>query len=129
MLTRTACGALPVRVRVERPVRPHASHSWRVAAALMPERDDFQRVASHAVIQEIVDSPEIKPSDDLRSRRLHFAPDAGLANEQIERTAKIRHDCAWSGWSVLSPPLSRRADLAFCSALDADLECQVPQKR
>ena len=95
----------------------------------MPERNDFERVAPHAVVHEIVDSAQIEPSYDLGAGRFHFATDARLANEQIESTAKIRHDCAWSGWSVLSPPRSRCADLALCAGLDANLEVQVQQKR
>ena len=95
----------------------------------MPERYDFQHIAPHAGIHEIVDSAQIEPSHDLGAGRFHFTPDARFANEQIESTAKIRDDCAWSGWSVLSPPRSRCADLALCAGLDADLEGQVQQKR
>lgn len=46
MLPRTACGALPVRVRVERPVRLHLLRSPRPLKSLrkeVDEPDDFKR--------------------------------------------------------------------------------------
>lgn len=85
--TCTARGALPQRARADRLVRPHVSDLRDVAATFMPERNDLQCVATHTVVNEVVDAPQAEPSDYFRARRFHFASDTRLEDEHFKGAA------------------------------------------
>ena len=92
MMTQAACGALPVRVRVERPVRPHAlspsrSDRWPQRGQACAARSQDSQVP--AEFREIPHATRLSPHDGQRTPRAAVSKAHIPANAAAARTYGI----------------------------------------
>jgi hypothetical protein len=80
----------------------------------MPHGQDFQAIASDAVVDPVVDAIEIKTAHSGRARFLDGNSDVRLEKKKIEDSLEISGDGSGRGRSVGNPPRQRTRNLACC---------------
>jgi hypothetical protein len=106
-----------------------SSERWTFFAARMPEGDYLQKHTADAVVDEVLDSREVQPSNYIGTRRFDLGADARLFNEQGQGSLNILTHGSRSGEPIFGPPLCRSFDLALRARLDSDPEGQDQPKR
>lgn len=90
--------------------------------AFVPEGYDVKELPGDTVVHEIVNPPEIEPTDGLGSGSLDLSSDSGLNDQDRQGGLNVFSDCARCRGAVLGPPFGSLSDLPLGARLDSDYE-------
>ena len=95
----------------------------------MPESNDFEKVSTDTVVNEVPNAGEVQSANHVGADRFNLGAYAGFFNEQSKGSLNILADSANGGRTILGPPLRCTLDFSLCAWLDPDDESQYQPKR
>ena len=95
------------------------SKGWPFASARMPDGEDDQLLALHAVVQVVTNAAEMKSAHAGEAGVSNSHSYARLAKEQVEGRAQVVTDCPGRSGAIGAPPDLGTLDLGCGTARDA----------
>jgi len=99
-----------------------ASERRTTSTARMPERENNQRAAGHAVVDVIPGAGKIKTTEVTVVRRSTTSADSRLLGEHFERLRQVQANRVWGREAIVSPPQRGLFNLLKRSLSDLDRE-------
>jgi len=84
----------------------------------VPKSDNIKKLSASSVVDEVLNSGQVQPANNVGARSFNLGADTGFFNEQGQGRLYILANSSWGGRPILGPPHCCSFDFPLRTGLD-----------